>query len=106
MKQGNNPPQTYSIGQVAKRWGISPERVRQLIDAGNLGGAFRIPSAGRFGKALRIPVETILAAEKEWTVTPSLTNGFKRPRSRTSNELAFRHFPELAKSEFEGNAEV
>ena len=59
MRRNNSRPHTYSVGQVAKRWGISPDRVRQLIDAGKLAGTFEIPSAGRFGKALRIPAETV-----------------------------------------------
>jgi hypothetical protein len=64
MNQTTTQPYTYSVGQAAKRWGISSERVRQLIDAGNLVGNFSNPSAGRFGKALRIPVETVLASER------------------------------------------
>ncbi len=105
MKQNTTQPHTYSVGQVARRWGISPERVRQLVDAGNLAGAFSIPSAGRFGKALRIPAETVLAAEIEWTIATSLARVVKKPRSRSSCELALKHFPELAEGHFNGKAE-
>ncbi len=85
---------------------FSPERVRQLIDAGNLAGTFSIPSAGRFGKALRIPAETVLAAEMEWAIASSLARVVKKPRPRSSHELALKHFPELAEDKFNGKAEI
>ena len=106
MKRNNNSPHTYSIGQVAKRWKISPERVRQLIDNGVLAGAFEIPSAGRFGKALRIPLEAVLAAEQQWAIASSPASSIKRPRRRSSSQLALKHFPELSGGPMTGEEEL
>ncbi|MFV2068268.1 MAG: helix-turn-helix domain-containing protein [Pirellulales bacterium] len=105
MKKNSTQPHAYSVCQVAKRWGISPDRVRQLIDAGRLPGTFRIPSAGRFGMALRIPAETVFQAEREWEVGSPLAGRVERRRRRSSCELTFRHFPELAEDDLQGDEE-
>jgi len=60
-------------GQLARRWGLGVDRVRGLIQSGKVPGAFRVPSAGRYGKAVRIPLAAVLQAEKEWAVAPEGT---------------------------------
>lgn len=55
-----------SIGQLARRWGLGADRVRRLVDNGLLPGSFRVPSAGKYGEAIRIPLSVILQAEKDW----------------------------------------
>lgn len=57
-------------GQLARRWGVCLGRVRQLIEAGLLPGVFEIPPAGKFGKVVKVPMNSILAAEKKWKITP------------------------------------
>ncbi|QEG36204.1 hypothetical protein Pr1d_35160 [Bythopirellula goksoeyrii] len=95
MVSSNLPHRSHSIGQVAKKWGISPERVRQLILTGKL-GAFEIPSAGKYGKALRIPHEYVEAAEMEWAVESSILGRQSPQRShRNTSKSSLRHFPEL-----------
>lgn len=91
-------PQTrdaLTVGQLAQRWGVSAARIQQLAAGSKLPGAFTIPSAGRFGQALRIPKTTVLAVEAAWEVAPA-PDLAKRPRLRPSGEPALRHFPELA----------
>jgi hypothetical protein len=41
-----------------------------LIEAGLLPGVFEIPPAGKFGKVVKVPMASILAAEKRWKITP------------------------------------
>lgn len=91
-------PQTrdaFTVGQLAQRWGVSAARIQQLATAGKLPGAFCIPSAGRYGEAVRIPKETVLAVEAAWQLTP-LPEAIRRRPVRLSGEPALRHFPELA----------
>lgn len=88
--------EAYSVGQLAKRWGVSVQRIKQLIDAGKIPGTFVIPSAGRFGSALRIPVDSVVQAEQDWLVFPRID----RPRRVSSNDNAastpsLKFFPEL-----------
>jgi hypothetical protein len=52
-------------GQLARRWGLGVDRVRQLIQEGELPGAFRVPSAGRYGEAIRVPLATVVQARTE-----------------------------------------
>lgn len=43
-----------SVGQLARRWGVGAERIRRLVESGMLPGSFKVPSAGRYGEAVRI----------------------------------------------------
>jgi hypothetical protein len=86
-----------SIGQVATLWGISRERVVRLIDAEELTGAFRIPSAGRFRETTRIPIASALEAEAKWAINGNGNHPkAKRPaRKRNGVNPDLKHFPEL-----------
>jgi hypothetical protein len=87
-----------TIGQLARRWAISRDHVRQLLAEGRLQGAFAIPSAGRYGAAVKIPLESIVQAEtSDWLLTPE-TKGQARPKppKRGDDGPALRHFPALA----------
>jgi excisionase family DNA binding protein len=90
--------QTLTIGQLARRWGISRDHVRQIIQDGHLRGVFSIPSAGRYGAVVKIPLDSVLQAETEnWAVTPK-KGGRVRPRrspQRDDPGPAFKHFPKL-----------
>lgn len=85
---------SLTIGQLAARWSVSPERIRQLIDAGFVSGAFRIPSSGRFGETIKIPLSVIEATETEWQIIPQVSGKKGRPR-RSTGGASLRHFPEL-----------
>jgi hypothetical protein len=39
-----------------------------LIQTGRLPGAFKVPSAGQYGEAVRIPLAAVLQAEEEWAI--------------------------------------
>lgn len=54
--------QTFSVGQLARRWRVDRARVHALIRAGKL-EAFTLPSAGRFGAVLRVPVAAVVTLE-------------------------------------------
>lgn len=86
-KRQNQTPESFSVGQLAKRWGVSPDRVRRLIDAGHIPTAFRIPSAGRFGTTLKIPRTVIEQLETDWQVSPEQPHRRRNPTSA----LALRH---------------
>ena len=93
--------QTLTIGQLAKRWGISRHHVRQLIEDGHLGGVFCVPSAGRYGAVTKIPLDSVLKAETEnWAVTLKKPERARPRSSRRKDEPgpAFRHFPKLRAS--------
>lgn len=87
-----------TAGQLAKRWGIGRDHVRQLIDNGCLPGVFTIPSAGRYGAVVKIPLATVIEAETEgWALMPE-TMGKTRPkppRKRDDSGPALKHFPKL-----------
>ena len=69
---------TFSVGQLAARWGIGAARVRELVDRGAL-PAFRLPSVGRYACTIRIPREAVEQAELSWAVQPDV--GGHRARS-------------------------
>ena len=100
MSRNQTPSQSLSVGQLARRWGVSADRVRRLIDAGHLPGAFTIPSAGRYGATLKIPLVAVIQAETEdWAVLPEGgKRGPRTPRTRGESGPALRHFPQLAAS--------
>jgi hypothetical protein len=87
--------QALTPGQLAKRWGIGVGRVHQLIAEGQLEGVFRIPSAGRYGDAVKIPLATVLRAEREWAVA-SMQPDRPLPAKRRGARPALKHFPELS----------
>ncbi len=84
-----------SVGQLAERWAVAENRIRELIDTGQLTGAFKIPSAGRYGETIKIPLDSILEAEREWAVIPSAAKSSPRRQRRPQKDAAFKHFPEL-----------
>jgi hypothetical protein len=97
MARGRPPLQTLSVGQLARRWGVSVDRVRQMVAGGLLAGSFTIPSAGRYGTTLRIPLDTVLRAEEDWAVVPQPAKARPKPRRHGDDSgPALRHFPKLA----------
>ena len=90
---------TLTVGQLAKRWGVSPERVRRLIGEGLLPGAFRIPSAGRYAETIKIPLPTIVQAESHWAVGTVKSAGPTRARRKRGKSGILKHLPELVNSE-------
>ncbi len=68
MPSSEKSPQVLSVGQLAERWKVSPERVRGLINSGLIPEAFQIPSAGRFGTTLKIPWTVVKQLEADWAV--------------------------------------
>ena len=86
-----------SVGQLAARWGVSPNRIRRLIEADQLRGTFKVPAAGRYGAAIRIPLSVVEQAEHLWGVEDSMKqNGEEsRPRRRINSSPQLKHFPEL-----------
>lgn len=87
-------PDTLTIGQLAKRWSVSTARVRGLVGSGLLVGAFCIPSVGRYGATIKIPISSVLRAEEEWGIVPKAERRTP-PRIRSGVAVASKHFPEL-----------
>src|SRR4051794_18692446 len=87
-----------TIGQLAKRWGVGTDRVRRLVLAGPLPGTFTIPSAGRYGATVKIPLATVIQVETTaWATAPNGSGpGPERSRRRNDSGPALRHFPKLA----------
>jgi len=88
---------SLSVGQLARRWGLGVERVKRLVESGSLPGSFRVPSVGKYGEAIRIPLSTVIQAEQEWAIpeprhgpTDTLPRGGRRRGHRS-----LTHFPEL-----------
>lgn len=67
-------------GQLAKRWGISADRARSLAESGQIPGAFRIPSVGRYGETIKIPLAAVLETEREWAIAPKGGEPRRKPR--------------------------
>lgn len=89
-------PAALTVGQLAKRWAVSVDRVRKLVELGLLPGAFRIPSAGRYGATVKIPLDAVRKAESDWAITPShVTKPQARRRKNRDTTPALKHFPEL-----------
>ena len=105
MPREDTPCQALTVGQLAKRWGVSADRVRQLIRNGQLPGTFTIPSAGRYGATVKIPLVTVLKVESEdWAIVPSSRGARPRSRRRRGDSgPALRHFPELAANDPPGD---
>jgi excisionase family DNA binding protein len=90
--------ETLTVGQLARRWGISRDHVRRLISDGRLRGAFTIPSTGRYGATVKIPLTSVLQAENEsWLMAPAQTERArpKSPRRGDDPGPAYKHFPKL-----------
>lgn len=98
MARSKTQCRALSVGQLASRWGLSADRVRRLLDSGRLPGAFKVPSAGKYGEAIRIPLATILKAEEKWAIgTGESPQQAGLPhRGRGGSPAALRHFPELS----------
>jgi hypothetical protein len=89
--------EALSPGQLARRWGLGVDRVRQLVVSGHLPGAFKVPAAGRYGEALRVPLAAILKAEQDWSIVPVGIGMLpKRRGRRNGSPPMLKHFPELA----------
>jgi hypothetical protein len=88
-------PKSLTIGQLARRWAVSRDRVQRLVDAGFLPGAFRIPSAGRYAATVKIPIATVLKVESNWQVAPDQRHRVPPVSDAGSAGLQLRHFPEL-----------
>jgi hypothetical protein len=86
---------SLSVRQLALRWGVGESRIKSLIETGEL-PAFTLPSAGRFGKTIRIPLASVKAAERDWSVLPSHTASEKRHSVRQPAKRTLHHFPELS----------
>ncbi len=86
-----------TIGQIAKRWGVSRGRVQSLVDDGKLCGVFVIPSSGRYGETMKIPYEAVVEAEEGWAVHAQAKNGGQKrpPKKQNVSSTQFKHFPEL-----------
>jgi hypothetical protein len=86
-----------TVGQLARRWGVSADRVRQLVRAGRLPGAFTIPSAGRYAATLKVPLAVVVRVETEdWAVAPESAESRPKPRRPQGDRgPALRHFPRL-----------
>jgi hypothetical protein len=95
MPRSKIRPEALTIGQLATRWGVSPERVRALIEDGKLQGAFQIPSAGRYGATIKIPIAAILDVERDWAVEPSAATRSAMRRSTNDARVVLKHFPHL-----------
>jgi excisionase family DNA binding protein len=90
--------ETLTMGQLARRWGISRDHVRQLVASGSLPGVFTIPSAGRYGAAIKIPLASVIQAETtDWSLVPQREGEArpKRPQRRSNSGPALKHFPKL-----------
>lgn len=85
-----------SIGQLAKRWRLSPARVKGLVDSGLLPGSFTVPGVGRYGEAIRIPICAVLEAEEKWAINRHDGNAARLPRRRQrGSRPVLEHLPEL-----------
>ena len=86
-----------TLGQLAERWSVSPDRVRALVESGKLPGAFRIPSAGRYGATIKVPLSVVEAVEQEWALSPAASLGQSVASSRRlgNGRVVLKHFPQL-----------
>jgi hypothetical protein len=101
MPRTSTTCQALTIGNLAKRWGISRDHVRQIIEDGHLEGVFSIPSAGRYGAVTKIPLASVVQAETDdWVVERKKTEYArpKAPRRRDDSGPALKHFPKLRAS--------
>ena len=67
-------------GQLARRWGLGVDRIRWLIHTGGLPGAFKVPAAGQYSEAVRIPLASVLQAEQDWAIAPKDATAGREPK--------------------------
>jgi len=97
MPRPRSECQTLTVGQLARRWGVSAARIRQLVQGGRLPGAFTIPLAGHYGATAKIPLATVIqAATQDWVVIPGQQAGPRPRRRRGDTGPALKHFAPLA----------
>ena len=94
MPRKPTEPQVLSVGQLAKRWAIGTDRVQRLIDAGKIPRVFRVPAAGKFGQATRIPLDAVLEVEERWQLSAD-SSAPKRKLRRTGAEPSLRNLPNI-----------
>jgi hypothetical protein len=83
-----------SVSALAKRWGCGVERIHAMVRSGLIPGAFQVPSCGRYGKTIRIPIDAILRVEAKWTIAAQTFE--TEVKNRTVRKVpAPTHFPEL-----------
>ena len=89
--------EALTIGQLAQHWAIGKGRVQSLVLEGHIPGAFKIPSSGRFGETVKIPLASVLLVEQEWAITPQESRHLERRqrRQRNGHSPKLMHFPEL-----------
>lgn len=96
MADTRNQVAALTIGQVASRWNVGPERVRALVMSGRLPGAFRIPSAGRYGATVKIPLVNVLEVERAWAIAAAdRRSDSARPRRAGETRVSLKHLPQL-----------
>ena len=100
MSRRKTQLEALTCGQLAQRWGVAVARVQALVGSGKLPGVFKIPSAGRYGETVKIPLASVMAVEKEWEVSPEAqqTNHRHRRGRQTSSPPTLDNFPELSAS--------
>jgi len=77
--------EALTIGQLAQHWAIGKGRVQSLVLEGHIPGAFKIPSSGRFGETVKIPLASVLLVEQEWAINPEEGRRMKPPQRRQRN---------------------
>ncbi len=97
MPRPKTKPEAFTIGQLAQKWAVGKDRVQSLVLAGRIPGAFTIPSSGRYGETVKIPLASILLVEQEWAINPDEGRRTKPPqrRQRNGHSPKLKHFPEL-----------
>lgn len=94
--RGPSKQTSLTIGQIATRWNVGPERVRALIRCGRLSGAFQIPSAGRYGATIKVPLSVVVEAEQQWALA---IGGRPRtappPRKNGESRVVLKHLPQF-----------
>ena len=65
-----------------------------MVRRGQLPGTFTIPVSGRFGRKIKIPIETVLKLEEQWQLDGGAApqRPVKKPKAVAPS---FHHFPEL-----------
>lgn len=81
-----------SITELANRWNVSRERVKAMVNHGILPGAVVIPSAGRFGKAVKIPLWEVMELEAEWQVESKSPEASARDELHSPSHLVLSTF--------------
>lgn len=92
MAQQHN---ALTISELAKRWSVSRERVRAMIDQGTIIGAFILPSAGRFGRTIKIPLSAVISLEETWRTYADGRDPTQKREAPKPPAPRLDHFPEL-----------